>query len=443
MRARLRSLAAHLELALLGTGMLSLVIGVARASVFFAAVHYALFTALTTIVSWSCAARAYQLCSGAAGGRVRVAAGAAGTIVYIGTFLAGALLFGLSWDAAFYRADLDLASTQPKVEQLIRAWNLTAEQPPWWPRGDDVLVIGSGPLSVHQRALIRTVAADKVWRMNGLTNLHAKEPVGNVVLRSVGPNGTEPYMGLRTGSPNLFWGLEFPFKLKTLLYRVPSLRVTMPLCPRLREAVSTHLVFATPDDLAYYRRRDGIDARIFGCDQGARRQLLEPPQALGSLSTGMILIKCRLAVAQADGDAANASRAKSGKLGTLNPSGPRVHVLGFNWNSPTHTVPGMDAGDHQSGAHSGAYEKELVKALRLRHGKRLVVHRTPTKNYHARVPARFGGGEWELGLGCGVWHPVWMSICRWPPTHLVSFIVGLGGLGVVLGVGLRVASRSG
>ena len=138
-----------------------------------------------------------------------------------------------------------------------------------------------------------------------MTNLHANEPVGNVVLRSVGPDGIKPFMGLHTGSPNLFWGLEFPLKLNTLLYRVPGLRITMPSCARLREAVSTHLVFATPDDLAFYRRRDGIDVKLFGCDKGARRHV--EPQGLGSLSTGMILIKCRLAIAQADGDAANAS----------------------------------------------------------------------------------------------------------------------------------------
>ena len=305
MRVRPRALGAHLELALLGTSILSLVISAASASVFFAGANYTLFTALTTIVSWLCAARAYQLCSGAAGGRVRVAAGTVGTIVYIMTFLTGALLLGLAWEAAFWGKDLDLALTQPKVEQLSRARNLTAEQPPWWPRGEDVLVIGSGPLSLHQRALIRTVAVDKVWRMNAMTNLHAKEPVGNVVLRSVGPDGIKPFMGLHTGSPNLFWGLEFPLKLNTLLYRVPGLRITMPSCARLREAVSTHLVFATPDDLAFYRRRDGIDVKLFGCDKGARRHV--EPQGLGSLSTGMILIKCRLAIAQADGDAANAS----------------------------------------------------------------------------------------------------------------------------------------
>ena len=53
MRARPRALGAHLELALLGTSILSLVISAASASVFFAGANYTLFTALTTIVSRS------------------------------------------------------------------------------------------------------------------------------------------------------------------------------------------------------------------------------------------------------------------------------------------------------------------------------------------------------------------------------------------------------
>ena len=111
--------------------------------------------------------------------------------------------------------------------------------------------------------------------------------------------------------------------------------------------------------------------------------------------------------------------------------GPRVHVLGMNWNSPKHAIPSTSYRDSKTGAHSGVIESQMMAALIERHGKRLVIHHAATKNYHDQVPAEHGGGVWELGLACGSWYPRWLQVCRWPPPSIGPFVLGLGALGIL------------
>jgi len=121
--------------------------------------------------------------------------------------------------------------------------------------------------------------------------------------------------------------------------------------------------------------------------------------------------------------------------------GPRVHVLGMNWNAPKHAIPSASLKDSKTGVHSGAIESQMVAALIERHGKRLVIHHAATKNYHDQVPAEHGGGVWELGLACGSWYPRWLQVCRWPPPSIGPFVLGLGALGI-LTAALVVVSRA-
>ena len=105
-----------------------------------------------------------------------------------------------------------------------------------WAGSEDVLLVGNGPLTRRQRAMIRGARPSQIWRFNGMTNLHPGEPVGNLFARKCS-NAT---------TPGQYWGVKPPLNAYALLdwLFVPSFGAisTRFQCERIREAVSVTLL---------------------------------------------------------------------------------------------------------------------------------------------------------------------------------------------------------
>ena len=230
----------------------------------------------------------------------------------------------------------------------------------------EVLVIGNGPLSSEQRAIIRNTQPSQVFRFNGMSNLHPGEPVGHLFARLCD----------NTSEPRAYWGISPPMSAMGVIEAlfIPSsgtLR-TRFMCNRVNEALAVILLQGREEDAKFYARYYGMPVHHERCDVGCRKPSFH---GAGSWSSGFL-----------------------GLLHVLQkrPS-RRVHVFGMNWAK------------HPQGSHPAQLEEMLVQKL-VKTGD-VVVHRTPAREYHQHLD-----NGWVLGFRCGEWTPWWFPVAYFAPT---------------------------
>jgi hypothetical protein len=234
----------------------------------------------------------------------------------------------------------------------------------------DVLLIGNGPLSAEQRAIIRNTVPGQVFRFNGMSNLHPGEPVGHLFAR-LSDNTTEP---------KAFWGIAPPpSALGTLeALFVPSAGTyrTRFMCSRVSEAVEIILLQGRPEDAYFYSNYYGIRVRDEPCENDCRKPEL------------------------------NGGYWSSGFLGLIHVlqkwPARRVHVFGMNWAK------------HAQADHPAMVEMVLTQRL-VKSGD-VVIHQPPSADYHQ------SNGGYVLGFRCGEWTPWWAPICYFSPHWYAGFI---------------------
>jgi hypothetical protein len=234
----------------------------------------------------------------------------------------------------------------------------------------EMLLIGNGPLSPEQRAIIRNTVPSQVFRFNGMSNLHPGEPVGRLFAR-LSDNNTRP---------RAFWGIAPPPSVTGVVEAlfVPSAAAirTRFMCNRLNEALEVILLQGRPDDAQFYTRYYGIRVREEACEHDCSRPEL------------------------------NGGYWSSGFLGLLHvlqrwPE-RRVHVFGMNWAK------------HPQAQHPALVEKFLIQKL-VKSGD-VVIHRTPSAEYHQAT------NGYVLGFRCGEWSPWWFPFCYFSPHWVGGFI---------------------
>ena len=176
---------------------------------------------------------------------------------------------------AWTMEDLDVPMHKPPLQRTLRAL-----------RPQDVLLIGNGPLSIRQRALIRQAREQQIFRFNGLSNLHPDEAVGTVYARRSQP--VLSAMRARDATPWLFWGIPPPFQIHTLPFNIFPFDIFYACCWRLREAQSIKLLEARPEDAEWYARREAKRVEAVPC----RGLCRHPPadSAMGWSSGFMALV---------------------------------------------------------------------------------------------------------------------------------------------------------
>jgi len=260
----------------------------------------------------------------------------------------------------------------------------------------DVVLVGNGPLSIAQRALVRTTNPLQLYRFNGMTNLLPDEPVGHLFVRRVIDFATS---GARE-FPGDYWGLAPPLRRRGVLewLYVPASSVVRErtMCHRAQEAVGVTLLNGSPDDAVFYARRYGVPMQLPGC-RGLGREA--PPTSGGAKAAGGWT---------------------SGVLGLL-------EVLEVRPHARIHLV-GMNFGATPNQQHATHVERRLVQAL----GKsgRVFIHRPPAAQYHMEFVGNSADGRHLTfptnlflrdariqGMRCGEWNVWWFPEWQWSPQR--------------------------
>lgn len=137
----------------------------------------------------------------------------------------------------------------------------------------EMAIVGNGPLTTAQRGVLRHTDPSRIFRFNGMANLHPDEQVGHLFAR----------LSQNYSTPREFWGVAPPVSalsiLECLFLPFADVALRRTQCNRLHETKTVILIDGFDDDVRAYAKLYGLNVKRFVCNDPSC--LTRPPTTSG------------------------------------------------------------------------------------------------------------------------------------------------------------------